>query len=74
MSGFAAPGTSSLPVGKAAKPFGAPDSDAEDDEKEDEAEGDGDATSEAERALSPETDEKKRLKLQKGMLTKHFVL
>ncbi|KAH8172676.1 ranBP1 domain-containing protein [Sarocladium implicatum] len=65
LSGFAAPGTISLPVGKAAKPFGAPDSDAEDDEKEDEAEGDGDATSEAERALSPETDEKKRLKLQK---------
>lgn len=54
-------------MGKAAKPFGAPDSDAEDDEKEEEAEGDGDATSEAERALSPETDEKKRLKLQKGV-------
>ncbi|KAL2206630.1 PH domain-like protein [Sarocladium strictum] len=65
LSGFAAPGGSSLPIGKPARPFGAPDSDAEDDEEATGGEGDNAATEEAERALSPETDEKKRVKLQK---------
>jgi DEAD/DEAH box helicase domain-containing protein len=55
-----------LPIGKPARPFGAPDSDAEDDEEATGGEGDNAATEEAERALSPETDEKKRVKLQKG--------
>lgn len=66
LSGFAAPGGSSLPIGKPARPFGAPDSDAEDDEEVTGGEGDNAATEEVERALSPETDEKKRVKLQKG--------
>jgi DEAD/DEAH box helicase domain-containing protein len=73
LTGFAAPGSSSIPVGKAAKPFGAPDSDAEEEEDEDGDEGDNAATEDAERALSPETDEKKRVKLQKGMFLSYGV-
>ncbi|CAM1511127.1 Fc.00g086400.m01.CDS01 [Cosmosporella sp. VM-42] len=64
---FAAPGKDALKKSeKPVKAFGAPDSDADDDEEDDE--GDDDALPEgAERALSPEkeSDEKKKLKLQK---------
>lgn len=69
LTGFAAPGGKPLAVGKAAKPFGAPDSEDEEDEEEDDAEEGQEAVpEEAERALSPEKDEeKKKIRLQKSM-------
>ncbi|KAK7415622.1 hypothetical protein QQX98_005766 [Neonectria punicea] len=66
LGSFAALGGDATKTEKPAKPFGAPDSDAEDDE--DDGSGDEDAVpEEAERALSPEkeSEEKKKLKLQK---------
>lgn len=67
MGTFAAPGTDATKSEKPARPFGAPDSDA--DSGSDEEEGEEEAQAElAERALSPEkeSEEKKRLKLQRG--------
>lgn len=68
LGSFAAPGAGAIKSDKPAKPFGAPDSDAEDGEENDE--GDDEAQpEEAERAASPEkeSEEKKKLRLQKGM-------
>ncbi|KAF4340348.1 DEAD DEAH box helicase [Fusarium beomiforme] len=69
LSSFAAPGAEPLKSEKPAKPFGAPDSESEEEEEEDdddEREG-SEQPPEAERAVSPEkeSDEKKKLKLQK---------
>lgn len=74
LGSFAAPGTGALKSEKPAKPFGAPDSDAESGEEDDE--GDDDAQpEEAERGASPEkeSEEKKRLRLQKGTSNFHFL-
>lgn len=70
MSSFAAPGKEPLKSEKPAKPFGAPESDNEDDDERDDEGDEGNKVDEAERALSPEkeSDEKKKLKLQKGKL------
>lgn len=74
LSSFAKTGESSFKTEKAAKPFGAPDSDAEDD-NDDETEGDADGASESgdkdekEESDKEETkagDDKKRTKLQKS--------
>ncbi|KAM0557945.1 hypothetical protein ACHAPJ_005109 [Fusarium lateritium] len=67
LSSFAAPGAEPLKSEKPAKPFGAPDSDAEDGEDEDDEREESEQPTEAERAISPEkeSDEKKKLKLQK---------
>lgn len=74
LSSFAKTGESSFKTDKAAKPFGAPDSDAE-DENEDETEGDADGASETgdkdekEESDKEDTkagDDKKRTKLQKS--------
>jgi DEAD/DEAH box helicase domain-containing protein len=68
LGSFAAPGSQPLAKGKPAKPFGAPDSDAEDDGSDEEAE--GDSQPDEGRAASPEkeSEEKKKLKLQKGRI------
>lgn len=68
LASFAAPGSNPLRAGKSAKPFGAPDSDADDNGEDDEAEGEDQP--DEERAASPEKekepDEKKKTKLHKG--------
>ncbi|KAH0496576.1 hypothetical protein TgHK011_003928 [Trichoderma gracile] len=67
LSSFASPSVKPLQSEKPAKPFGAPESDAEDEDDE-EADRDGESESdEQERAASPEREpeEKKRLKLHK---------
>lgn len=68
LSSFASPSAKPLQSEKPAKPFGAPESDAEDEDDED-ADRDGESESdEQERAASPEREpeEKKRFKLHKG--------
>lgn len=67
ISSFAAPGAEPLKSDKPARPFGAPESDGEDGDEGDDEGGENNKVDEAERALSPEKDseEKKRLKLQK---------
>jgi DEAD/DEAH box helicase domain-containing protein len=68
---FTAPGIKPLQSEKAAKPFGAPDSDADDDEEKDNAEGEDESQpDEEERGASPDkdTDDKKRLRLHKSTL------
>ncbi|KAK1256444.1 hypothetical protein MKX07_008703 [Trichoderma sp. CBMAI-0711] len=67
LSSFASPSVKPLQSEKPAKPFGAPESDAEDEDDED-ADRDGESESdEQERAASPEREpeEKKRFKLHK---------
>ncbi|ETS05115.1 P-loop containing nucleoside triphosphate hydrolase protein [Trichoderma reesei RUT C-30] len=67
LSSFASPSAKPLQSEKPAKPFGAPESDAEDEDDED-ADRDGESESdEQERAASPEREpeEKKRFKLHK---------
>lgn len=69
LGSFAAPGSTTLLTSKPARPFGAPDSDVE--EEEEEGDNDGDKESQlddTERAQSPEkeSEEKRRIKLQKG--------
>lgn len=68
LGSFAASAGSALKADKPARPFGAPDSDAEDDK--DDKDGDDDEVEhhEVERAQSPEkeSEEKKKLRLQKG--------
>lgn len=69
---FAAPGAKPLQSDKAAKPFGAPESDAEDDDENENADGENESQpDDEERGASPEkdTDDKKRPKLHKSMLT-----
>ncbi|KAH7327892.1 hypothetical protein B0I35DRAFT_506453 [Stachybotrys elegans] len=65
LQSFAAPGAKPIQSEKPAKPFGAPDSDAEEDD--DDAEDEESQPDDVERAVSPEkeTEEKKRLKLQR---------
>lgn len=66
---FAAPGGKSLRSGKAAKPFGAPDSDSDDGDDEAEEQGETEEQAvEPPRATSPdkEADDKRRTKLHKG--------
>ncbi|KAF5621257.1 DEAD DEAH box helicase [Fusarium sp. NRRL 52700] len=67
LSSFAAPGAEPLKSEKPAKPFGAPDSESEEGDEEDEEREESEQPYEAERAVSPEkeSDEKKKLKLQK---------
>lgn len=77
LSSFAAPGSKPLKTEKPAKPFGAPDSDAEEgDEEGDEEEDAGEDGSQPdeERVASPEKEpeEKKKLKLQRGNLGCHL--
>ena len=69
LSSFAAPGGPSLKSDKPAKPFGAPESDAE--ENKDDGEGDEGSQPEEERAASPEkeAEDHKKVKLQKGLIT-----
>ncbi|EQL01014.1 hypothetical protein G6O67_000340 [Ophiocordyceps sinensis] len=65
---FAAPGGKSLRSGKAAKPFGAPDSDSDDGDDEAEEQGETEEQAvEPPRATSPdkEADDKRRTKLHK---------
>ncbi|KAI1048900.1 hypothetical protein LB506_005014 [Fusarium annulatum] len=68
LSSFAAPGAEPLKSEKPAKPFGAPDSESEDGGEEEEEREESEQPPEAERAVSPEkeSDEKKKLKLQKS--------
>lgn len=69
LSSFGASAGKPLQSGKAAKPFGAPDSDADDgdDDNEEEAENDSQA-GEAQPTISPEKDseDKKRTRLHRG--------
>ncbi|OAA44393.1 Pleckstrin-domain containing protein [Metarhizium rileyi] len=68
LGNFGAPGAKPLHSEKVAKPFGAPESDAEDDGDNDNAEGDSESQpDDPERGVSPEkdVDEKKRPKLHK---------
>jgi DEAD/DEAH box helicase domain-containing protein len=75
LSSFAAPGTKPMPVGKPAKPFGAPDSDAEEDEEDDNEDEEDSQPDDVERGASPDkekdVEEKKRFKLQKGTFSRH---
>lgn len=73
LASFAAPGKEPLKSEKPAKPFGAPDSSDDEDEDGDE-DGDENEPQEVERALSPEkdSDEKRKLKLQKGGHISHM--
>ncbi|KEY70865.1 hypothetical protein S7711_00711 [Stachybotrys chartarum IBT 7711] len=66
LGSFAAPGAKPLQNTKPARPFGAPESDAEDDDDEEDDE-DESQPDETERLASPEkeSEEKKRYKLQK---------
>ncbi|KAF7560783.1 hypothetical protein G7046_g3369 [Stylonectria norvegica] len=66
LGSFAAPAKDGLKKEKPARPFGAPESDADEDDEDDEADDDG-QPEEAERALSPEkeSDDKKKLRLQR---------
>jgi DEAD/DEAH box helicase domain-containing protein len=78
LSSFAAPGSKPLKSEKPAKPFGAPDSDAEDadDDEGDEEEDAGEERSQPdeERLPSPEKEpeEKRKLKLQRGEFGNHW--
>uniref|UniRef100_A0A1Y1LQP2 RanBD1 domain-containing protein n=1 Tax=Photinus pyralis TaxID=7054 RepID=A0A1Y1LQP2_PHOPY len=68
LGSFGAAGTKPLQSEKAAKPFGAPESDADDDDDNDNEEGDDESQpDDQERGASPEkdADEKKRPKLHK---------
>lgn len=68
MSSFAAPtaaGTGIIGAEKAAKPFGAPESDGSDDE-EDEGSSDEAGEDDAEKEEKPEENEKKKIKLSQG--------
>lgn len=72
LGSFGAAGAKPLQSEKAAKPFGAPESDADDDDDNDNEEGDDESQpDDQERGASPEkdADEKKRPKLHKSTLT-----
>lgn len=68
LESFASPLAKPLQSEKPAKPFGAPESDAEEEEEDDAGRDDGSESNEQERAPSPEKEleEKKRIKLHKG--------
>lgn len=68
LESFASPLAKPLQSEKPAKPFGAPESDAEEEEEEDAEREDESESNEQERAPSPEKEleEKKRIKLHKG--------